>query len=107
MKIETIKRANRLWSNDLAFVKDHLIVPMSREKLMEMKLDFPNTVNPNDVNFDLNENNNVRQSNKTEIAQNSNSDEQNNDQFKDYLNKFDSFLNESKIKLKTLETNSK
>lgn len=37
-QIDIIKRANRMWSNDLAFIKDFLIVPIDREKLKALNI---------------------------------------------------------------------
>lgn len=108
--IESIKRANRLWSNDLtAFVKEFLIIPISKEKLKELNLDENNLEPTNITNKQSNlvvvngdKNNNLTQS----LAKNLNSKGQDST-LNDYLSKFDSFLSESKLKLKTLEANPK
>lgn len=119
LPIENIKRANRLWSNDLAFVKETLLIPLDRDKIKEMNLDErnfeaqdqANNLNKNSVNLlifngDKN-NNNLKPSKDLNSLENQAANEAQNEAFKDYLNKFDTFLNESKIRLKTLETNSK
>jgi len=82
--IETIKRANRLWSNDLAFIKDVLIVPIDRDKLAALHITH---------------NEPVHQSTAA-------SDTPDQGEYKNFLNKFDSFINESKLKLQSLETTS-
>ena len=99
--VENIKRANRLWSNDLAFIKEILLVPMSREKLIELKLDEIITETSDE---DINNNNCTSTTNNLAISKN---DDGNDRKFTDYLNKYDTFINESKIKLKSLETNPK
>ena len=108
--VENIKRANRLWSNDLAFIKETLIVPIDREKLKE--LDF---IDMNNVENTASNNNNITSSLSETIK--SNAKEANNngdlsgekkvDGYKDYLSKFDAFISQSKLKLKSLESNSK
>jgi LysM repeat protein len=104
--VESIKRANRLWSNDLAIIKDVLLVPMSREKLIELNLLDESESN---IIGDVNNNNKTHDQNGTsKKAANSIKDsDENETKFKDYLNKYDSFINESKMKLKSLETNPK
>ena len=105
--IENIKRANRLWSNDLAFIKEVLLVPIDKDKLSE--LDF---VNVNDIengatnskNTNMNGNGNGSLKNGEEKKhQHTNKD----DEYKDYLSKFDTFISQSKLKLKSLESNTK
>lgn len=85
IKIENIKRANRLWSNDLALIKDVLIVPIPKEKIDELKID----------QSELDEIDNKAKSNEQVV------------ELAEYLNKFDSLISESKLKLKNLETSSK
>lgn len=96
---ESIKKANRLWSNDLGtFVKEHLLVPMSREKLRELKLD------ENTINEELTDSSGSNGTSKG--GENGDTSGENNEnKFKDYLNKYDTFISESKMKLKSLETN--
>lgn len=86
--IELIKRANKLWSNDLAFVKDILIVPIDKTRLKDMNLEEQDVVDSEQINA------------KVDTSEQSNG----GTYFKDYLNKFDSIISESKLKLKTLET---
>lgn len=84
--IENIKRANRLWSNDLTFLKDKLIVPLDRDKMKSLGLTELVTANSNSKE----QANESKQGNETS-------------EYKDFLNKFDSFINQSKMKLKSLE----
>lgn len=86
--IENIKRANRLWSNDLTFLKDKLIIPLDKQKLKELNL----TMNEFEMRDTANQ-----------IPKSESTIEFEKQEYKDFLNKFDSFINESKIKLKTLE----
>ena len=101
VSIENIKRANRLWSNDLAFIKEFLVVPIDKEKLKE--LDF---VDMNQVEVI---NNSQSENLKTSPANNDDESlvEIKNDGYKDYLTKFDALISQSKLKLKSLESNSK
>ncbi|CAF0716247.1 unnamed protein product [Brachionus calyciflorus] len=85
--IETIKRANKLWSNDLAFIKDFLIVPIEKTRINEFNIDENEIIDNEQVNVKIDSQN------------------EQNAHFKDYLNKFDSVISESKLKLKTLESN--
>ena len=98
--MENIKRANRLWSNDLAFIKDILLIPIDREKLKEMNLvieeDEPKLLNLNDIDVS-----------KTTTPAQAVAPKEDKEAYKDFLNKFDSFINESKLKLKSLESSSK
>jgi LysM repeat protein len=113
--VESIKRANRLWSNDLAIIKDVLFVPMSREKLVELNLnDGENETagTSNSTNGDINNNSKVHNQNgatsiQADSVNGENKDGDNEHKFKDYLNKYDTFISESKLKLKSLETNPK
>lgn len=94
--IENIKRANRLWSNDLTFLKETLIIPLDKEKLKAMNLETINSERNVSKTNSLNQISNDQESNSNmEKAE-----------YKDFLNKFDSLINESKMKLKTLETNN-
>lgn len=97
--IENIKRANRLWSNDLAFIKEFLIVPIDRETLKE--LDFV------DMNNVENTSNGSAKSTAKEAKNGNLNEETPADGYKDYLSKFDAFISQSKLKLKSLESNSK
>lgn len=91
IKIENIKRANRLWSNDLTFLKDKLIIPLDRDKMKSLGLSEKEADNSNSQNQ-------VNESKK----------DMETTEYKDFLNKFDSFINQSKMKLKSLENqNSK
>lgn len=109
LKIESIKRANKLWSNDLALIKDHLLIPMHRDKYNELcsnqntkiDLDLNDILDVTDINFNNLNNENLNQQQQQSINNNNNNNKNN---YKDYLSKFDSFLNESKLKLKSLET---
>lgn len=116
--IENIKRANKLWSNDLAFVKDTLIIPIDKERLKELNLvidEYSDCLSPNDVNIVSNNNvsngqNGHGGSNGNKSNDSNKNDDNNNNKneaYKDYLNKFDTFINESKLKLKSLESNPK
>lgn len=98
--VDQIKRANRLWSNDLAFVKESLIIPIDREKLKEIDSNYQDDSDDlSQVNIDLNT--------KNSKANNGQENEENdNTEFKDYLNKYDTFITESKLKLKSLKTMS-
>lgn len=91
--IENIKRANRLWSNDLAFLKDHLLIPMDRDKLIELNLNLDDNISSNDAIQNISTQNQNTINGSVDIN--------------NYLNKFDTFLNESKVKLKSLKTSSK
>jgi LysM repeat protein len=110
--IDQIKRVNRLWSNDLAIVKDVLLIPIDREKLKDMNLQHtdPDNTNIEDNNYD---NSKVSMSNlksqKTFDNNNETTAKQSteNESVNNFLNRFDSFINESKEKLKHLETNTK
>lgn len=88
--IENIKRANRLWSNDLTFLKETLIIPIDKEKLKALNLNMNGEKCSNVTNGSLRQS---ESSNDMEKAE-----------YKDFLNKFDSFISESKQKLKSLET---
>lgn len=91
--IENIKRANRLWSNDLTFLKETLIIPLDKEKLKAMNLEA------------ITENRGHSKSSDQVCGQDSTSTSgMEKAEHIDFLNKFDSFINESKMKLKTLET---
>lgn len=109
-----------MWSNDIAFVKDFLLVPVDREKLRSLNIDYDETansltssassssqiVNLNDINLATSNSPNTPQTNNhNESSLDANSPSK--EEYKSYLNKFDSFINESKLKLKHLETNSK
>ncbi len=111
-QIDQIKRANRLWSNDLAFVKETLIIPIDREKLKELNTTYSDELddlNSNQIEIDLlngkskssssfngDSNGKIKNGNDTET-----------ENVKDILNKYDTFINESKLKLKSLKTMSK
>lgn len=69
----------------MAFIKDILIVPVPKEKFDELKLD----------ESQLDETENKAKSSEQDV------------ELADYLNKFDSLINESKQKLKNLESSSK
>ena len=87
-----------MWSNDLAFIKDFLIVPIDREKLKALKIECDDNsaaMSSSSISNDQPEDN--------AIANNI----QEKDEYKNFLNKFDSLINESKIRLKHLEDNSK
>jgi LysM repeat protein len=100
LPIESIKRANRLWNNDL-FLKDKLIIPLDKEKLKSLNL----TMNKTDLKLNVSSQEVEQSSNETKNTTDGNTDnEMNKTEYKDFLNKFDSFINESKLKLKTLET---
>jgi len=102
--IEKIKRANRLWSNDLAFIKETLIVPIDREKLKELDfIDMNNVENTSNV---VSEAGKVTSTN-AKVNNGDLHEEKPVDGYKDYLSKFDVLINQSKIKLKSLESNSK
>ena len=116
--IENIKRANKLWSNDVAFVKDTLIIPIDKERLKELNLaidEYSDCLTPNDVNIVSNDKvsngqNGHGASNGNKSNDSNKNDDNNNNKneaYKDYLNKFDTFINESKLKLKSLESNPK
>jgi hypothetical protein len=85
-----------LWSNDLTkLFKDFLIIPLDKEKLKDMNLGVNG-----DQSKEMAENNHMH---KSESAL-----EMEKAEYKDFLSKFDSFINESKVKLATLENqNSK
>jgi len=102
--IEKIKRANRLWSNDLAFIKETLIVPIDREKLKE--LDFIDMNNVENTSNIVPEAGKVTSTN-AKVNNGDLHEEKPVDGYKDYLSKFDVLINQSKIKLKSLESNSK
>lgn len=91
VQIETIKRANRLWDNDLTkLFKDFLIIPLDKEKLKAMNLTLE------------------EESTQNQIHKSESTIEMEKAEYKDFLSKFDSFINESKTKLATLESqNSK
>ena len=87
-----------MWSNDLAFIKDFLIVPIDREKLKALNIECDDNsvaLSSSSISNDQPEDN--------AIANNI----QEKDEYKNFLNKFDSLINESKIRLKHLEDNSK
>lgn len=69
----------------MALIKDVLIVPIPKEKLDELKID----------QSELDEIDNKAKSNEQVV------------ELAEYLNKFDSLISESKLKLKNLETSSK
>ena len=102
--IENIKRANRLWSNDLAFIKDVLIVPIDKEKLSQ--LDF---VDMSQVENNGNGNNNgaISSANHSNGINGDEKSQNEDDGYKDYLSKFDTFISQSKLKLKSLESATK
>lgn len=88
VSIENIKRVNKIWTNNIDdFVKDYLIIPIEKEKIDNVNLVIKN----DEENTDAKTNSSNVQTNPTD--------------YKDYLSKFDSFLNESKEKLKNLESN--
>ncbi len=86
-----IKRANRLWNNDLAFVKEFLTVPIEREKLKAL-------------NIECIDSRAVSASSSIQSVKDNNEEKE---EYKNFLDKFDSLISESKIKLKHLENNSK
>ncbi len=71
---------------------------MSRDKIRELKLEEEATQIDDD---------NLSTSSTSTIKSNQDLNASNHNKFSDYLNKFDTFINESKQKLKTLETNPK
>lgn len=128
--IENIKRANRLWSNDLSFIKDYLIIPIPKETLTTLDLNDSdlngehmstsgilelNQINASMVSSSSSSSNNdlrLKQSHSNEskstsskenllVATNVSSESNNN--FNDYLNKYDQLISDSKKKLKCLE----
>jgi LysM repeat protein len=102
--VESIKRANRLWSNDLAIIKDVLLVPMSREKLVELNLNDNETVPSSFLAYsDLNKNARSQKDSTWPDAVNDTNVQNSEYNIDEYLNKYDTFLNESKLKLKSLE----
>lgn len=87
--IETIKRANRLWNNDLTkLFKDFLFIPLDKEKLKAMNLTM----------------NGEAEQGESQIHKSESTIEMEKAEYKDFLSKFDSFINESKVKLATLES---
>jgi hypothetical protein len=91
-KIEYIKRANRMWNNDLAFVKDFLVIPINKENLASLNLRIEDCDSASSLvsNKKSNEETNVDNSPL---------------KIEDYLNKYDELINQSKLKLKTIESN--
>lgn len=77
---------NKIWTNNIDFVKDHLVIPIEKDKLdnLNLNLDDESGLNSTKRNEETNKNSNAN--------------------YKDYLSKIDSFLNESKEKLKNLES---
>jgi len=99
ISVENIKRANRLWNNDLLAIKDFLIIPIPEEKSKE----FIN--NEQTLHKKLpNENNHSRSQSFNQGPLNDS--QKDSCSLKDYLSKFDSFISESKTKLKTLEASA-
>lgn len=86
-----------MWNNDLAFIKDFLIVPIDREKLKTLNIECDDV---NSAAISANNNNS-----QDSLAVSTNNKEK--DEYKNFLNKFDSLISESKIRLKHLENNSK
>lgn len=87
--IENIKRANRLWSNDLTFSKETLIIPLDKDKMKELNLTMNGEPKSSSSSFD------------TSVCMDKTEDKA---EYKDFLNKFDSFINQSKMQLKNLES---
>ena len=85
-----------MWSNDLTkLFKDFLIIPLDKEKLKDMNLGVNG-----DQSKEMAESNHLHKSESTLEMEKA--------EYKDFLSKFDSFINESKVKLATLENqNSK
>ena len=77
--------------------------------------EYSDCLSPNDVNIVSNNNvsngqNGHGGSNGNKSNDSNKNDDNNNNKneaYKDYLNKFDTFINESKLKLKSLESNPK
>jgi hypothetical protein len=75
-------------------IKDYLLIPIEKDKLDDFN------------SFNDKNNNNNNDSSLQNISLNDNTNK-NTTNYKDYLSKFDSFLNESKLKLKDLESISR
>jgi hypothetical protein len=111
--MDQIKRANRLWSNDLAFVKETLIIPIDREKLKELNTNYTDELddlNTNQIEIDLSNGKSKSSSfngDSNGTIKNENDNNNDTENVKDILNKYDTFINESKLKLKSLKTMSK
>lgn len=84
--IDAIKKANKLWSNDLAFVKEFLIIPIEKSRFSELNLQ-EEAIDHSQIGLKIE------------------NDEENDFNF--YLNKYDWVISESKIKLKSLESHPK
>jgi hypothetical protein len=85
----------------LAFVKDYLILPIDREKLKQ--LDF---VDLKEIDNNCNNLHQLPVSASQSTNGQSLKEEEKGDGYKDYLNKFDTFISQSKLKLKSLESNT-
>lgn len=81
--MDAIKKVNKLWSNDLAFVKEYLIIPIEKSRFKELDLQEEN-LDHDQIELKI--------------------EDDNSEDFKFYLNKFDWAISESKLKLKSLES---
>ena len=79
----------------MTFLKETLVIPLDKEKLAELNLTINGECGDTAASSSSNLVDNIVKINKT-------TDEK--AEYKDFLNKFDSFINESKVKLKNLET---
>jgi hypothetical protein len=119
LKVQSIKKLNKLWTDDIALIKTYLLIPIPKEKLSKDHKILNGQGIPVNSNFDIilksqntsslctNENENSFEDD-TLIVRNDNVSSVDgrgceNTSYRDYLNKFDSFLIESKVKLKDLE----
>jgi hypothetical protein len=87
-KIDIIKKANRLWNNNIVMVKNYLIVPINQDRLNELNI-------KGEQQYD-----HLTESLIQPL-------ETGNDECKTFLNRFDLFLNDSKIKLNNFENKNK
>lgn len=84
-----------MWNNDLAFVKDYLIIPINKEYLASLNLRLEDCDSS---------------STSSSVSSNKKTNEETNGdnlplKIEDYLNKYDEVINQSKLKLKTIESN--
>ncbi|RNA03059.1 lysM and peptidoglycan-binding domain-containing 1 [Brachionus plicatilis] len=81
--IDAIKKANKLWSNDLAFIKEYLIIPIEKSRFKELDLQ-EESLDHDQIDLKI--------------------ETDHSDDFNFYFNKFDWVISESKLKLKSLES---
>ena len=84
-----------MWNNDLAFVKDFLIIPINKENLASLNLRLEDCESSS-TSVSLSSNKKINEETNVENSPL---------KIEDYLNKYDEVINQSKLKLKTIESN--